>query len=150
MSWLIQALRRRVIASLSTGFGGLGPSIGVLALRLVFGGVMAFVHGWGKLSQFSQMASQFPDPLGVGSQVSLGLTVFAEFFCALGVTVGLLTRLAAFALSFTMGVACFVVNAGASFADREMSLLFFAAYLAILFLGPGRFSLDTLLGDRHG
>ena len=47
--------------------------ISLLVLRLYFGGMMLFAHGWPKLMSFSQKAAVFPDPLGVGSELSLVL-----------------------------------------------------------------------------
>ena len=73
------------------------------------GGLMP-VHGVPKLVGFSNMADKFPDPLGMGSQLSLISAVGAEVGCALLLIVGLGTRLAAIPLAFTMFVALFMVH----------------------------------------
>jgi putative oxidoreductase len=121
---------------------------GMLVLRLGFGGLMLINHGWGKLSNYSQYASQFGDPIGVGPSASLALTVFAEFFCAAFIVVGLFTRLAAIPLIITMGVAFFIAHKGVYApgpGSGEMALLFLIAYLTLLFTGPGKFSVDRLI-----
>ena len=47
----------------------------LLFLRLFIGG-MILSHGWTKLATFSVLSATFPDPLGVGSTLSLLLYVF--------------------------------------------------------------------------
>jgi hypothetical protein len=57
-------------------------SVGLLILRVAFGSMM-LVHGIPKLMGFSEMAGQFPDPLGMGSQLSLISAIGAEVGCSL-------------------------------------------------------------------
>ena len=54
-------------------------SSALLLLRVAVG-ILMMTHGWGKLSNFSAISESFPDPIGVGSQMSLMLAVAAEFF----------------------------------------------------------------------
>ncbi len=114
-----------------------------LILRLGFGLTMLLGHGLGKLSGFADRMDSFPDPLGVGSPVSLGLTVFSEFFCALGVTVGLFTRAAVIPLIVTMVVAAFVIHGNDPFAKQEKAILFLIGYVAIFLAGPGKYAVDS-------
>lgn len=130
---------------LDVGSNKLGVDIGLLIMRLAFGSMMLFGHGLGKLISYSERASHFGDPIGLGSATSLALAIFAEFFCSIGIAFGFLTRFAAFALLFNMAVAAFIAHAGAPFARREMALLYAAAFATLLFLGSGRFSIDGLL-----
>jgi len=122
-----------------------GLTIGTLLLRLGAGGLM-MAHGFDKLVHFSENAARFPDPLHVGHVTSLALVVFAEFFCAAFVVAGLFTRLACVPLIITMAVACFVAHKGQVFGDGESSALYLCCYLALLFLGPGKASLDRFIG----
>jgi putative oxidoreductase len=121
------------------------PDFSALLLRLGFGLPMALSHGLDKLTTFSDKAGGFPDPFGVGSEISLGLAVFAEFFCAIALALGLLTRLAVINLVVTMGVAAFIVHGQDPFAQQEKAFLYFMAYVAILFIGPGKYSIDAKL-----
>jgi len=84
----------------------------------------------------------------VGAEFSLYLAIFAEVICAVFIVLGLLTRWAAIPLVFAMGVAAFSVHLNDSLANKEHSLLFLTAFLAILILGAGKFSLDQLLRPR--
>ena len=119
-------------------------SLGLLILRLFLGLTMAFGHGWGKLTNFSEVATQFPDPFGIGLGLTLGLVVFAEFFCSLALALGVATRAAAIPLIITMATAAFVIHADDPFATKEKALLYLVAYVVILIAGPGRYALDAL------
>jgi len=123
-------------------------SFGILLLRLLTGGVMLAAHGWSKLTGFSSMAGQFPDPIGLGSTPSLALVVFAEVFCAAAVILGLFTRAAVIPLVITMLVAFFVVHGSDPFGDKELPLLYATAFLALAFTGAGRYSIDAVCCRR--
>lgn len=119
--------------------------LSTLVLRVVLGASMLFGHGLAKLQNFSDLKSQFPDPIGVGASGSLMLAIFAEFFCSALLVVGLLSRFASLALVITMGIAVFVVTSEAPWAERELGALYLAGFTATLFLGSGKYSLDRLL-----
>lgn len=117
--------------------------LALLLLRLTFGGLMAINHGWGKFMKFfAEGPIKFPDPLGVGETLSLALTVFAEFFCALFVVVGLFTRQAVLPLIITMLVAIFVMHWGDPFAKKELAILYLIPYIILFFMGSGAWSVD--------
>jgi putative oxidoreductase len=126
------------------------PSLGLLAARVVFGGLMLFGHGWPKLMNFSAYSASFFDPIGLGGELPLALAVFAEVLCALLITIGLVTRGAAVPLIVTMAVAAFVVHGGDPLfmgqgASKEPALLYLGGYLVLLLAGPGKYSVDAHL-----
>jgi putative oxidoreductase len=123
------------------------PSFALLILRASFGSMM-ITHGWPKLVNFAEKAASFPDPLSIGSKYSMGLTVFAEFFCAILVVLGLGTRFAAIPLMFTMAVASFIINVGDHFGDKELSLMYLVAFTTVLILGAGNYSLDKAISGK--
>ncbi len=116
---------------------------GLLLIRIAFGG-MLLTHGLAKLASYSTMSAMFPDPIGLGAKLSFTLIMLAETLGSILVIVGLLTRPAALAVAFGMGVAAFVAHAPVSFAGSEMPLLYMAAFTAIMISGAGRYSLDAL------
>lgn len=120
-------------------------SLGLLILRVGFAGTMAIRHGLPKLLDFSAKLHTFPDPLGLGSPISLTLTVSAEFLCAILVVVGIFTRLTVAPLVFAMAIAFFVVHGGDPFAKKELAFTYLLAFSTILAAGPGRFSADTMV-----
>ena len=121
----------------------LTESLASLILRLGFGLPMA-MHGFSKLLSFTEHATSFPDPIGLGPVLSMALAIFAELFCSLMVAAGLLTRWAAIPVVFTMAVAFLKIHATDPWSNKELSVLFGVAFLAISLLGSGRFSLDRL------
>ncbi|NOY88422.1 MAG: DoxX family protein [FCB group bacterium] len=124
-------------------------NLGLLILRIGIAVLMLFGHGSDKLVNFGQIATNFPDPLGVGSTFSLMLVVFAEFFCSLAIAFGFLTRWATIPLIFNMFIAAFVIHGGDSWGNRELALLYLLPYVTLLISGPGRFSLDHLIFEKH-
>lgn len=119
--------------------------LGLLILRVGFSGTLVVLHGYGKIDRFLAGSTKFPDPLGLGSALSLGLAGFAEFVCGLAIVVGLTTRLATIPIIVTMGVAFFVVHAGDPLGDKEVALLYLIGFVSIFCAGPGRISIDALL-----
>lgn len=117
---------------------------GILILRLVGGGFM-LTHGIPKLMKLLNGDFAFANPIGVGPEISLGLTVFSEFFCALLILVGFKTKWVSIPLMITMLVAAFIVHGDDPFKKKEMALLYFAIYLILYFLGSGKYSVDALM-----
>ncbi len=120
------------------------PSTGLLLFRVAFGGFMLLGHGWSKLTAFSENAGGFPDPLGIGNEVSMAAAIFSEVVCAALVVLGLATRIAVLPLVFTMVVAAGVVHGGDPFASRELALIYLTAFALLFFTGAGRLSMDQL------
>jgi putative oxidoreductase len=143
----------------------LSTSIGLLILRLGIGGYM-LTHGFSKLQMLlAGDFARFGDPIGLGSAPSLVLIVLAEFVCALAVMFGWATRFAAVPIVIGMAVAAFVVHGGdpwtmgegarlfkvgqaKSWASREPALLYLIPFVALIFTGAGRLSIDGLVRPR--
>lgn len=106
------------------------------------------VHGLQKLMGFSGMADVFPDPIGMGSRLSLTMAIGAEVGCSILLILGLGTRLAVLPLAFTMIVALFVVHAADPWKVKELAAIFLTVYVVIFITGPGRCSLDAKLFDK--
>ena len=129
-------------------FGAWNTDLGLLLMRIVFGGFMMFGHGLGKLSGFAERMDSFPDPLGVGSTMSLALAVGAEFFAAFLVILGLATRAALVPLVITMVVAGFIIHGADPFQKQELALIYLAAYIVLFLTGPGKYSVDNKLANK--
>lgn len=121
-------------------------SFAMLVLRLGAGSLLMVKHGFDKLIHFSEKAAHFSDPFGIGSTPSLAMVVFAEFFCAIFIILGLFTRLATIPVIIAMSVALFMAHDGKLFTEGELSALFLTCYLTLLFTGPGKISLDRFIG----
>ncbi len=121
------------------------PDFGLLFMRMSIGLLLVFGHGWGKLLNFGTMSTQFPDPIGLGSTVSLVLVVFAEVFCGLAFALGLVTRFSALPLIIFMLVAVTVQHADDPWSKKEFALLYLIPFVTVFLSGPGKYSLDRIL-----
>ena len=135
----------------------------VLTIVRVVLGVVLFAHGAQKLlgwfggQGFSVTVRTFRDQLGIPAPLAC-LAIAAEFFCGLGLIVGLLTRIAALGISITMVVAALMVHLKYGFFLNwfgnkpghgiEYHLVVIALALVVIMKGAGAFSLDSAL-SRH-
>ena len=122
-------------------------SLLLLAVRIIFG-LLLMNHGIQKWSSFQEMSTTFPDPLGVGSPISLGLAIFGELVCSMAFLIGFLYRLAMIPMIFTMVVAFFVVHANDVFAVKEMAFVYLVVFVIMYIIGPGKFSIDRIIGNE--
>lgn len=123
--------------------GTFATNLAALTLRIGFGLLMIPNHGYVKLIEFNVRKDDFMNFMGLGGAFSLSLAIFAEFFCSILLVLGLFTRLATIPLLVTTLV-IFSAHDWELLGRHELGTAFFAAYLAILFIGPGKFSLDYM------
>jgi len=136
------AIMRKLI---STGYNDFSFNLATFLLRTGMG-LMMIPHGYDKLVHFMQYKKDFMNFLGMGSTISLALVVFSEFFCSVFLMMGLFTRAVATVLMIEMIVVVFKAHQGQVFGDGEHGMLYLTAYLSIILLGPGKASLDGILG----
>lgn len=122
--------------------------VGLLIIRGSVALFMAYVHGLAKLTSFPQKSEHFYNFLGMGPAMSLTLVIFAEFLCSILLGLGLLTRLSLIPLIFTMFVAAFVAQAGATIAEKETALIYLLIYIGLFLTGPGKYSLDDSISKN--
>ncbi|ULQ57993.1 DoxX family protein [Flavihumibacter rivuli] len=130
---------------LSTDYSDWGFNTMMFLLRITFGGLMLVDHGFQKLVKYPSLQHKFSDPFHIGSNWSLLLVIFAEVFCSILIIAGLFTRLAAIPLVIAMGVAFFIAH-NHDFNEGEKAALFMAGFLSILLCGPGKASIDSMMG----
>ena len=121
-------------------------SFAMLVLRLGAGILMLANHGFDKLIHFTSFASHFADPFHIGATPALAMSIFAEFFCSIFIILGLFTRLACIPLIINMSVALFYVHHGNGLGAGERAALYLCCFIALLFTGPGKVSLDRFIG----
>lgn len=122
----------------------LNTDLATLILRILFGGMFMY-HGWPKLADYSTMVKMMGDPIGLGSELSLILVIFAEFFCGILIVLGLFTRIAVIFTFVTMLVAYFVAHAADDFMVKMLPFVYLWLCMVLIVLGSGRYSLDALL-----
>ncbi|WP_299677903.1 DoxX family protein [uncultured Dokdonia sp.] len=115
--------------------------LGLLILRVGVSGLM-LTHGLPKLLNLLQGNFDFPDPIGLGSMISLILIVIAEAICPVLILVGIKTRIATIPPIIAMAVAAFMVHGADPIGTKEKALLYLVAFIAIGLMGAGKLSLD--------
>lgn len=120
-----------------------------LAILRVGSAGMMLTHGWAKIANFTNKLGTFKDPLGLGPAVSLQLAIFSEFFCAILLLLGFMTRISLIPLSFTMFVAAFIAHADDPFASKEKALLFLLIFVVLSITGPGKLSMDAQINNKR-
>ena len=118
----------------------------MLVLRLGFGILMVVNYGFQKITHFSETARHIPNLLGMGTTVNTALIIFAEFFCGLFIILGLFTRFACIPLIIAMSVALYKVSHLDVFGQGEKAALYLTGFIAILLIGPGKVSVDGMMG----
>ena len=123
-------------------------NVGLLFLRGMTS-ILMITHGVSKVEMLlSGNAHLFPNPIGLGSTLSLILVIGAELFCSIAILIGFKSRLFALPLIFDMIIAAFVAHAGSSFQQKELAIIYLVIYISIALLGGGEFSLDTFIEKR--
>jgi putative oxidoreductase len=127
-------------------------STALLLLRVVMGAAF-ILHGYGKIQNPTEWAgNMYPGYLQA-------LAAVAEFGGGIALILGFLTPVAALGLAATMAVAVFHVHmpaddpfvaTGPGQASYELGAVYLACSLALLLLGPGRFSVDGCLSCLRG
>jgi putative oxidoreductase len=128
--------------------------LGLLLLRVATILPLFLKHGLEKILNFSQMAQQFPDPLHIGMLPTLVIAYISDVLCSVLVMLGVATRWAALFMFSNLLVA-WSLRQGFMFWSRqnwhgEMTVVYLGALLAILFTGPGKYSIDGLILRRLG
>ena len=132
----------------STDYSATSFNFTMLLMRVAFGAMILFNHGLPKLTKFGSMQSSFFDPFGIGSKWALILVIFAEVFCAILLIIGLFSRFAVIPLIITMCIVIFLANKGEPLNKLELPILFLSGFVAVLLAGPGRLSVDGIIGNR--
>lgn len=115
--------------------------IGLAFFRIAVSAMM-LTHGLPKFQKLISGNFEFGDPIGIGATPSLFLAVIGEFICPILIILGFKTRLMAIPTAITMAVAAFIVHGGDDFGTKEKALFYLVAFVTIILVGPGKFSVD--------
>lgn len=137
--------------AIGSSFLGRSSDLGPLLLRLGVGVVFA-AHGWQK---FDNGVANFAPTLEADNvpapEVVAWLMTIAEGVGGVALILGVFTRLVTLPLIAIMVGALIMVKADVGFiamdaAGAELDTALLAGLLGLLFIGPGRLSLDGILG----
>jgi putative oxidoreductase len=131
---------------LSTAYSDGAFNFAILVQRVATGLLLLIGHGLPKISGFHELAGSFYDPFRIGHRLSLIFVILAELFCSMFIILGLFTRIAALIIVINLSVAVFVYHHGMPLKNVELGAIFLTSVFTILILGPGRVSVDGMMG----
>lgn len=118
-----------------------GFSLLLLCLRLFFG-LMFLLHGLEKVYNYTELCFVFPDPMNIGSEISLLFVIFAEMLCSIGFMAGALFRLSMIPMLVVMITAFFHIH-GASIVQGELAFIYLMVFIMMYISGPGQYAVDA-------
>lgn len=122
-------------------------SLLLLAVRILFG-VLLITHGIQKIENFSVLsAGAFPDPLRMGSHLSLCLAIFGELICSIAFIAGFLYRLSMIPMIVTMLVAFTSVHGG-NVSEGELAFIYLVVFILMYLAGPGKYAVDRFIVNK--
>ena len=121
---------------------------GGLFLLRVSVALLMLSHGVQKLLDYETLTRTFPDPLGVGTEMSALLIVSVEVGCSVLLILGLFTRFAAASLLVAMLVAALVHHFFDPWMNKELPLLYAVVFASLVLTGAGSTSVDRWVANR--
>lgn len=118
-----------------------GLSLLLLCLRLFFG-TMFLLHGLEKVYNYTELCFVFPDPMNIGSEISLLFVIFAEMLCSIGFIIGALYRLSMIPMLIVVITAFFHIH-NASIIQGELAFIYLIVFFIMYISGPGQYSIDA-------
>ncbi len=118
-----------------------GFSLLLLCLRIFFG-LMLTMHGLEKLYNYTELCYTFPDPTGIGSEITLLFVIFAEMMCSVAFIFGALYRLSMIPMLGVMAVAFLHIHE-ASIVQGELAFIYLIVLIMMYITGPGQYSIDA-------
>ena len=116
-------------------------SLLLLCLRLLFG-IMLMLHGLEKVYNYTELCFVFPDPIHIGSEISLLFVIFAEILCSIFFIIGALYRIMMIPMVIIMLVAFFHIHEG-SIVEGELAFIYLLMFILMYISGPGQYSIDA-------
>lgn len=120
--------------------GWKNKSLGLLLLRLTLGSIF-IVHGVQKFMDIESTIGFF-SKIGIPSFFAY-VVAFVETFGGLAVVLGIFTGLSGILLAIVMVVALITVKFNLGFFRYEIDLALLGSALAIIFTGPGHYSIHN-------
>jgi putative oxidoreductase len=116
-------------------------SLLLLCLRLLFG-IMLMLHGLEKVYNYTELCFVFPDPIHIGSEISLLFVIFAEILCSIFFIIGALYRIMMIPMVVIMLVAFFHIHER-SIVEGELAFIYLLMFILMYISGPGQYSIDA-------
>jgi len=145
-----------LIDTINEKLNTVGEFLPMLAIRVLIAyeffeaGLEKFKGG----NWFSQIQDQFPFPFNfIPTDISWFMATWAELLGSAAILVGFATRFSALSLIILDLVAWYSVHAGSGYNvcsnGYKLPLMYLVLMLPLLFMGPGKASIDYLLSRKY-
>lgn len=118
-------------------------SFGLLLLRLGGGALLIYGHAWQNLRMLWTGHIVFPDPFGIGTDMSWAIAMFAQVVCPIFVMLGVLTRATALPPMLAMLLVQALLGPAIPWSERSVLFLHALPFLVLTFTGAGGYSFDA-------
>ncbi|MBK0368325.1 DoxX family protein [Flavobacterium agrisoli] len=120
-------------------------NIALLFFRVVLSLELIIVHGFKKLGIGVPIAEVVPNPLSLPEVLNQSFATAANIVFPFFIMLGVLTRLSTLPILAVTLTGYFVLHAQDNLLIRDVPFMYSIAYLFILLVGPGKFSVDFLI-----
>lgn len=124
-------------------------NVALLFFRIIVSLELIIVHGLKKLGIGVAIPEIVPNPLGLPDTLNYIFATSANILFPICIILGIFTRLSALPVLAVTLTGYFVVHGGDSLIERDIPFMYSICFLLILFVGPGKYSLDKTLSDKH-
>lgn len=122
--------------------------ITLLIFRIALAAELMAAHGLKKIGIGVADAEVVPNPLHLPETLNQLFATAANLFFPIQVMLGLFTRLAVLPTLAVTLTGFFVVHRNDSLVEKDMPLMYSLAFLLLLSLGPGKYSIDNFINKK--
>ena len=123
-------------------------NIALLLFRSIISLELIIVHGLKKLGIGVAVPEVVPNPFGMPETLNFIFAASANILFPFFIILGIFTRLSALPVLAVTLTGYFIVHGGDPLPERDIPFMYSLCFLLILFLGPGKYSLDKVLANK--
>jgi len=124
-------------------------NVALLFFRLGISAELIIVHGLKKIGVGTGAVEAVPNPFDLPETFNFWMAASANLFFPVLVMLGLFTRLSVLPILAVTLTGYFIVHGHDSLLERDIPYVYSLAFLFLLIVGPGKYSLDYLFSHRH-
>ena len=123
-------------------------NLSLLVFRIAISMELILVHGLKKIGVGAASSEHVPNPLHLPDVLNHGFASAANLLFPILVILGFFTRIAVLPILAVTFTGYLVVHAHDSLLVRDVPFMYSISFLLVLFIGPGKYSIDTIIHKR--
>lgn len=133
----------------ATALSGRNVHVALLIFRILVSLELIIVHGFKKIGIGVENIELVPNPLGLPSEANELFAIAANIGFPIFIILGLFTRLATIPILAVTLTGYLVLHADDNLLIRDVPFMYSLVFLFLLIVGPGKFSMDTLIHKKY-